>query len=218
MKGDHVLDELSAYLDGEARDPERITRHLQQCPACARRHIELSKVSSHVKALSPPEVNPAFATRVLAAIARTRPVPRIGLVRWSVVSSAAVAIVLLLTAIAVLHHRQPVEPLRIGTVDNAISGYPDSEGAILVKLERHIAAGREIALLEMAAAMKPVDDLEVPTSVMLDMLADASWFPKLAGQLEAEEDLGTLIQSLDDAETEVLKQLLDEYAKEVWRI
>ncbi len=42
----HVLDELSAYIDGESRDPEFIARHLQSCPECARRHVELLKLST----------------------------------------------------------------------------------------------------------------------------------------------------------------------------
>ena len=66
MKQKHVLDELSAYIDGEARHPERIERHLRQCPECARRHMALLKLSSHLSAMEGPEVAPAFLTRVMA--------------------------------------------------------------------------------------------------------------------------------------------------------
>ncbi len=66
MSDKHVLDALSAYIDGEAAHPDRIERHLRRCPECARRHMELLKLSSHLGAMNVPEVPPEFLTRVMA--------------------------------------------------------------------------------------------------------------------------------------------------------
>jgi len=64
----HVLGDLSAYIDGECPDPQRVTRHLQSCPDCARRHMELLKLSNMIGGMDPPEVGPLFAARILARI------------------------------------------------------------------------------------------------------------------------------------------------------
>ncbi len=74
MNDPHVIDELSAFLDGEAREPERIARHLQTCEDCARHHIQLRKLSAHVQAMPLPEVRPEFLTRVMAHAAEMGPV------------------------------------------------------------------------------------------------------------------------------------------------
>lgn len=68
MSTRHVLDELSPYIDGESRDRERIARHLQSCPSCARQHLELRKLSAHLRALPAPEVPEGFSARIAARL------------------------------------------------------------------------------------------------------------------------------------------------------
>ncbi len=68
MSSRHVFDELSTYIDGESNDSQRIARHLQSCSDCAQRHMELLRLSNHLRAMSPPEVNAAFTARVLAGL------------------------------------------------------------------------------------------------------------------------------------------------------
>lgn len=72
MNNAHVLDELSAYIDGEAAHPERIARHLQHCTECAQRHMALLRLSAHVQALPAPPENPDLLGRVLAEVGRVR--------------------------------------------------------------------------------------------------------------------------------------------------
>lgn len=89
----HALDELSAYIDGCARAPERIARHLAQCPDCARRHVELLKLGAHLRALPDPAPVPDFADRVFARInAAQTAVPRADRARnWRAAAVAAAA-------------------------------------------------------------------------------------------------------------------------------
>ena len=70
---DHVLDELSAYLDGEADDMARVARHIQHCEACAKRHIELLRLSNHLRHLPEPAVSPDFTARVIMRVEEDHP-------------------------------------------------------------------------------------------------------------------------------------------------
>ncbi|MCC6144918.1 MAG: hypothetical protein IT368_14020 [Candidatus Hydrogenedentes bacterium] len=97
MKDRHVLDELSAYIDGAIRRPERIERHLRHCEDCARRHMELLKLRSHVAALRGPVARAGFEARVLARIEQADE-PR--LFPWRL--AAGMAAVVLLTAVTLL--------------------------------------------------------------------------------------------------------------------
>jgi hypothetical protein len=71
MKQEHILDELSAYLDGESDDAENIQRHLQHCPECARHCLELRKVSAALQGTPLPEVSPALSATILARTEKT---------------------------------------------------------------------------------------------------------------------------------------------------
>lgn len=74
----HLTNEdLSAFMDGEHRRPEKVRRHLQQCADCAREHLALQKVSAHIQALPRCEATFGFAERVArAAKAEGSPRPR----------------------------------------------------------------------------------------------------------------------------------------------
>jgi hypothetical protein len=60
--------ELSAYLDGEARQPEVVERWLRENAEAAKHLEELKQLSSGLRKLSAPEVDEAFAGRVLAKL------------------------------------------------------------------------------------------------------------------------------------------------------
>lgn len=71
----HVLDELSALLDGEAEDPGHIESHLRACPACAQRYRELRAVTTQVRRLNAPEVRPEFVKLVVARVREAQAAP-----------------------------------------------------------------------------------------------------------------------------------------------
>lgn len=89
--------ELSAYVDGEAKRPERIARHLQQCPACAKAHVALQKLSANVQSVTPPAAIHGFAERVIREIrahdAKRRPASQPRWQRWGMPLAAAAALV-----------------------------------------------------------------------------------------------------------------------------
>lgn len=84
--------ELSAYLDGEARHPERIASHLAACTACEGAYQHLVRMSAALRNLPEPEVRPEFATRVMAHVREVKPMPRRLVPRWLPLGLAAIAI------------------------------------------------------------------------------------------------------------------------------
>lgn len=80
MSPKHVIDELSAYIDGESRRPEDVRRHLQVCESCARRHIELLKLSAALHEMEGPVADPEFTRTVFARI--TAETAAAGARRW----------------------------------------------------------------------------------------------------------------------------------------
>lgn len=67
---------ISAYLDGESDEREYIEHLLKTNPDAARRYAEMSRLSTALKALSAPDVHPAFATRVVAHVRDVRDAER----------------------------------------------------------------------------------------------------------------------------------------------
>lgn len=61
---------LSPYLDDELTLPQRgrLEEHLHTCPGCRAQLEELRRMIAGVQALAVPEVSPAFAGRVMAAL------------------------------------------------------------------------------------------------------------------------------------------------------
>lgn len=61
---------LSPYLDGELMPPERgrLEEHLQSCPDCREELENLRRLAVGVRTLTIPELSPAFADRVMAAL------------------------------------------------------------------------------------------------------------------------------------------------------
>ncbi len=213
MKTKHVLDELSLYIDGQARDPDRIARHLQQCPECAQRHMDLLRLSAHLKGLQGPVGNPAFTERVLAAV-RRKPEPNWA--RWPFQAApwlAAATIVLVILAVAVVYEDNHAPGWANGLQNEAPDRALD-EGALLATLEKQLEPGQDIAYVLPEPSMVVEELDEVPALAMVDVLAETPWFAQWAGSFEAQEDLNTVIQSLTEAESEAFSQVLQEYANE----
>ncbi|MDX9971703.1 MAG: hypothetical protein RBU21_01805 [FCB group bacterium] len=212
MSHKHVsIDELSAYLDGEARHSTAVRDHLQRCAECAQRHAELAKLSSHMRTLPAPDVSPAFATRVMAAVRETRPEP-LGFrwLRWASVGMGVAAGLVL--AAAWVMNRPPAAPPAVAA--NSPAHAVDAERLMQV-IEARIAQGEDPGAVEYAGA--DWDNAEaVPASADLELaqLAQSEWFDPLAEEVESTIDVDTMIASLSPEQVQVFKQLLAAYAKE----
>ncbi|MBN2308774.1 MAG: hypothetical protein JXR94_07380 [Candidatus Hydrogenedentes bacterium] len=211
MKDDKTRDELSAYLDGEAARPEDVARLLQKDEDAARRYIEMAKLSAHLKGLRPPEVDPAFTTRVMAHV-RDVPGPRRRSALRIALTAATAALVLVVAAGLVRHAR-----LRDGaTAGPAQWAELDSE-SLWQEIGHRLR--EDPSVIEQPFAYPGALVLSANGEADLDWLpalAAQDWFADLAGALDETQDLDALIGSLSETETTTLKRLLVEYAEKGW--
>lgn len=209
MSDKHVLEELSAYIDGEARHPERIARHLQQCEACARRHIELLRLAQHLRALSPPEPRPEFVTRVMARVRAQEAAPQGWRWAWTV-PAAAFSTALLLVFSLYVYSLAPQPPPQVAQGGSAPQSLDESR--IIAQVETLLQGGQDISILEMP--VHALDSLETPGEAPWDEFLDQV---ALAAALDspfddfADEDLDDLIQGLHGEEFAAFHDLVMTY-------
>ena len=216
MNNTHLGDELSAYLDGEAEDPEGVARHLRECPECARQYAQLAKFSNGLRAVPDPEVHPAFLTRVMAEVAETRTT------RWRpwslrlVLLAAAAALVLVVLGLAALRDTAPSSGSGDYTLAKKLM-HTDDE-TLIAEIEPYVSLEEDPEELLVAYSIAPYDYGVLGDDDLLDGLASAEWFDDFAEVWDQRADLDTMLASLDHEETEALKELLNEYAQEDWTI
>ncbi|MBI2434400.1 MAG: hypothetical protein HYV26_16200 [Candidatus Hydrogenedentes bacterium] len=217
MKDRHVLDELSAYIDGEAKDADRITRHLQHCESCARHRIELLKLGAHLRALPQPEESAAFAARVMARIEAQQTARPFWQLNLLIPAFAGTAVLLLVTTLALygLSLTASSPPMQIAQPRNT---WVDEE-VVVSELAALINSGADVSMVEepVLAAEDPLaPDPEAPVTMdeMLTVMAAAA--PELApAEPEfGEEDLEEMISTLASDEVGTLEELLVEYMHE----
>lgn len=207
-------EELSAYIDGEARNPDAVTRHLQECAECAKRHADMARLSGHMRGMGATDVSPAFTTRVLAAAAEAG-APRASYWRWAW-AAPAVALVAAAVAAGAFYWAKPVpEPPAVATRPDAGALENVDPDRLMGIIAGRIARGEDPGLNEPGMApwvdaVQPVDDPESE----LATLAQADWFQDLAVAVESDADLDVLLSSMTQREVAVMRQLLTQYASE----
>ena len=210
MSTPHVLDELSAYIDGESHDPQRIARHLQSCPECARRHMELSKLAGHVHALRAPEVLPGFSERIAARVQADTPTPfwRQPFVTQRVVPTAwALAAVLCIVGTAYVVIQQVEAPLRDVPIATSPAEAIDPDPELLA----HIL---ERGIWETPFEEADSEEDTMPADLSVDLLIDA--LAATVGEEGAEawyeeEDLLAILETLAEADVQILSELAQDH-------
>lgn len=196
----HVsIETISAYIDGEAKDPKSVALHLQQCAQCARLQVELSKISTHLHALPEPDVRADFARHVSARVAddkarKMRPWAPVG------VQVALVAgLILAFGWVFALSFNSSDAPVTVAGSGPGMS----MEDAILDQLARSEADG---AVDADTSAAPSTDD-------MVAVLAFTEQLDQLADEWEASEDFDTALASLNQAESQQFVHLLAAYVR-----
>lgn len=212
MNVKHVHHELSAYIDGEAKDPGRISRHLQFCEACARHHLELLRLSADLAALSKPAEDPAFSGRVMQRIAREpRPVSRHTL-DWRMLLSTAAAAVLLAIG-GLLNFRDTAAPSVAGPPQALEPRAPEwsNEENVVAAFTELIEEGVDLSLLpgEEYAENENTDDVSVEE--VLAYFASASLEEETSGFSSWNDNVYLQIDSLSPTEEEEFEALVSEY-------
>ena len=210
----HVLHELSEYLDGESRDPERIARHLQSCPECARRQVELLKLSGHLKALRGPEVHPAFVTRVMAHTAET---PRTR--AWFPRMTPRIAAVLCIAGLATASAWRwiPDTPGDAPAPDALTPKFNvawQDDAQVVEALGRLLDNGAPVDLFGDLDEPADAEEAAVALDSILESLAEASPDEDFVDPFDR-EDLTGLMDSLAGEDVQLLSDLLETHGNEV---
>ncbi len=212
-KTNRTIDEISAYLDGEAADADAAQRLIQQSEEAATAYVAYSKLSAHLKALPEPDVHPAFATRVLARIEEEQAARSPRWVRWFAGATAAAALCLA-AALPFALNRDETPGAPTTTATNV------SEDAIVNELARRVAEGDATDAVQpeaytfgdlMATYSAPVAQGD---DEILLALGESEWFNELAVEVSAQQGLPEAISQLDDVEATIFRQLLEDYADE----
>ena len=218
MRDEHVLDELSAYIDGEASQPERIARHLQSCQACASHHIQLQKISTHLQMLSPPENQPEFFVSVMAEISRSPEPTKASYTKpitWKpLFAPLALAALLLLCVGLALTIQEPKQVVQITTVVLPVDIDLADEDAIIAKMQRFLEDGLDLSLLEGDYFLEEDLAEDVTIDTVFAILRDDFLRQEGAFDLEQDEAFYTkenvygLMNTLSNEEVDTLGELL----------
>ena len=203
MKDKHIADELSAYLDGEAPEPEKIARHLQVCPECSRRYLEMRTLSAGLRNLPAPPASPGFDRRVMARISESaRPT-----LRWRPVFALAAAILVCLAGWTLWPEARSSQPAGAPLAWND----PDTLAAELGEL---VAEGADLSWIEEGET----DPLEAEAEESLTYDEVSEWLAAASDEdlsLEDtswdEDDPFEMMESLGEDETAALIDLLEDY-------
>lgn len=212
MSQDHVLDELSAYIDGQADQPARIARHLQFCETCARRHLELLKMSAHLNALPQDVCSPDFTSRVLARIAveeSVQPISRPWFRSFRAPQAAMAAAVAVVAALGILSWfgSRPDAPVPPPVAQSALG----NDARLAVELERLMASGADLSGLTDSDEFVEDDGPEIPLEAVLADLANGSQEDEDSGDWYPGDDISGWVDSLDPDESNTFQEVLREY-------
>jgi hypothetical protein len=206
------LEELSAYLDGEARDPAAVERQLREDPEAAQHYRALTTLSTHLRRLPPPNVHPAFAARVIAAVSSRRPLAanQSRTVRLVMALGAPlVALALIAVTASVLRRTAPSSTTDLPVAEVLHPQAEDPEEVYDGLLDQLLYTDFEEALQwfdESPEAVAAEEDL-------VEILPSEEWLNSALAALDAESDLDDVVESLDPEEKEILETLLNEYAQ-----
>ena len=195
----HVIDQLSAYLDGCAADPDKIAVHLENCAECAQRYRELLVLSAHLKTLPQPDVRPEFLTRVMANVREIDLTPhRPWWAQILLPTTVVVGLTVMIIAFAWLSYL---------TTDPSSPNVVQRPTSVLPSLPPPPAIARN-------GAVEELEEDEITPDDMLFALADEDWFRTLEDSLEDSSDFDSLLNSLDAQEVQALTELLQTYEME----
>jgi negative regulator of sigma E activity len=189
MKDERLHEELSAYLDGEAADPARVARLLQEDPDAARRYGELARLSARVMA----HVREACVARPVWRWAKT--------LTWATAAAAVVALVATGAVLRIRDQSSTRDALAMQVLDLMHNG----NAAPLVQLLAENQGGTPDA---------PVDEFSEPVNGDDSLGVLASTHPSdEAGEFAwGQRDLDGELASLSGAEVAAFESLLQEYA------
>ena len=209
----HVVDELSAYLDGEVQDPDRIARHLATCPACARHHLELQLLSGQLKALRGPEAHPAFVARVMAHTAEVQ-ADRGWFPRLAPQLAAALCVTVLTIAGLWRWLPHPSDAPAPGTEYPRVNVAWQDDAKVVEALSRLMDSGARVDLFGDLDEPVEMDEADIGLDSVLESLAEASIGAEVVDPF-AQDDMSDFLDVSGEDEPLLLNDLHEAGENEV---
>lgn len=202
--------ELSAYIDGEARDARAVESALEASEDLRRERDGLANVSHAVRSLTEVEPRAGFAQRVIAhlndAEEAARPVRAWGRPARTLGSLAAAALLAVAVGVGLQGNRTEQTP--VATPVAEVADDAAVEAQLMAELERHVATNERVQRVVVAR----FDTAPSPEALYSErLLAAVAQYDDVAYAGQASgyiRDYRPALRSLDATQTDALKELL----------
>lgn len=210
--------ELSAFVDGEAKEPIAVETHIAQCQSCRDTVAGMKNMSHSLGSLPAPDVHPAFAGRIVATL-EERPAPRrVRSMPW-VFTFAGVAAMGLLVAsaylpIALRGENAPMQVTLVNDSQTAPSLELRDEATLLAEFDRVFADNDSAftnAMLQSYAA-EPIPEI-LDDEFIVMALADNQVIDSVTNEWAVANDIRSIVNNMNESETSLFKQLLTDSAQ-----
>lgn len=207
-----VREDISAYLDGEAKDAQSIARLIAESEDASKEHLAFAELSARMRSLETPEVHPAFAARVVANIQEQQNRRRL---LWRIPAGLGVAAAVLLVAYISLNTASTRIP---NTEADNIASLPApvpapnfsgmDENALLAEFDRRVTEDSNVQQFVMARFDSPTETAEIYTDRLLAAIANSEGAAAAGAAIAHGVDYRTTVQQLDSEQADALKQVL----------
>lgn len=217
MKSHISIEELSAFLDGEASDVSSLEAHLESCDHCRDRVAALKHDVSLLQSIPEPEVHPAFVARVIATIKEQESTRgRFSIPRWVyglIPAGVAAALILVVVMDDAPDTRQ--NTAEISAEDRVAAILQQDEEELFDQLTMRFAEDASEGSFASGAYDVSTPQPAVPDETMLSLaLSDSKNLMVVNHEWSDTKDLRTTISQLTADESDLFKQMLKAHAQE----
>ena len=204
-----VRENISGYLDGEARDAQKIARLIAASGDAAREHAAIAELSARMRSLEEPGIHPAFATRVCAAIEAQQDRRRIA---WRLpvgVAAAALAVAFVIAGLnSTQTHKTAAPAASVAAVAPAPAAPARGEDAMLAELESRVSRDSDLQRFFTARFENAPQPADLYTEKLISAVAGSRSGAAAGDAFAHGMDYRAAVQRLDDTQADALKQLL----------
>ncbi len=207
-----VREDISAYLDGEAKDASSIARLIAESGDASQEHLAFAELSARLRSLNEPDIHPAFAARVVATIEEQRDRRP---ARWRIPAFIGVAAAMLLVAALSYDSLQPVTPLiNVVNTPAAVPAPAVDENTLMAELERRVSEDSDVQHFVLARFENTPQPADLYSDRLIAAVAGSRGAAVAGGAFAHGIDYRAAVQRLDDAQADALKQMLSASVRE----
>jgi hypothetical protein len=210
-----VREDISAYLDGEAKDASSIARLIAESGDASQEHLAFAELSARLRSLNEPDIHPAFAARVVATIEEQRDRRA---ARWRIPAIVGVAAAMLLVAALSYDSLQTVAPvtpvLNVANTPASLPAQAVDENTLMAELERRVSEDADVQHFVLARFENTPQPADLYTDRLIAAVAGSRGAAVAGGAFAHGIDYRAAVQRLDDVQADALKQMLSASVRE----